>query len=107
MFIETLIAILFFMLLVTISYLLRFLGLFHPVDAKVGPPPVDINGQEVFYKLHRGAYSKSGHEFTQLIGDLGRISTGALPEKFSTIGFYYDDPALTSEAKCRYAVGVI
>lgn len=105
MLIECAIALAFFLLILTISYALKVLGLFHIVEVSVGKPPVDINGQEVAYKMARGNYSQSGALYTELIGDLGRIESDV--PTMTMIGFYYDDPVVVEEVKCRYAVGVI
>jgi hypothetical protein len=104
MLLELAIALTFFILILTISYALKVLGLFHIVEVSTGCPPIDINGKEVAYKLARGNYSKSGPMFTEMIGDFGKIDNDVI---FTTIGFFYDDPDVTEEHKCRYAVGCI
>ena len=107
MLIEIAIALLFFILILTIAYALSVFGLFHEVDVKAGPPPLEFNGQEVAFKLERGAYSKSGHLFTEIHGDLIRIVAEDKIPQLPMIGFYYDDPHLVESDRCRYAVGVI
>lgn len=105
MFIEACIVVLFLLFLVTVFLLVAYCGLFEAIEVKVGPAAVPISGRTVVYRTARGDYSKSGHLFTELTGDLVRVRPDAsdLPQ----IGFYFDDPEKKEADRLRYAVGVI
>ncbi|KAI1283259.1 putative testis-expressed protein [Halotydeus destructor] len=107
MILEILIAIVFCLLLFTISYALQASGLLHDVEVKAGKPPIDFSGHEIAYKLSKGPYNKSGHMFTELSGDIVRSDVEASKANLKTIGLFYDDPEVTQEDECRYAVGVV
>jgi hypothetical protein len=97
----------FVLFLATVGFALYYFGLFEDVQISVGSSPIPFTGQMVGYKLARGPYNKSGHLFTELIGDLVRILPDCTTDNLKTIGFYYDDPMETQESRLRYAVGVI
>ena len=105
MIIEISLLILFLLFLLTVFCLLTYCGLFESIDVKVGPSPVPISGRTVVYKTARGDYSKSGHMFTELTGDLVRIHPHA--SDLTQIGFYFDDPEKRTADRLRYAVGAI
>lgn len=106
MVIEIGILILFLLLLLTVFGLLAYCGLFQEIDVKVGPSPVPFSGRTVVYKTARGDYSKSGHTFTELTGDLVRIRPDA--SDLTQIGFYFDDPETRLQPdRLRYAAGAI
>ena len=95
------------LLILTIIYAFIHYGSFEDVDVKTGPPPVNLNGKVVAYKLNRGPYSESGHLFTEVTGDLVRVNP-AISSKILMIGFYYDNPQIVEdENQCRYAAGVL
>lgn len=101
------IAALVLLLILTIIYAFIHYGSFEDIDVKAGPPPIDINGKVVAYKLNRGPYNESGHLFTEITGDLVRVNP-AISSKILMIGFYYDNPqTIEDENQCRYAAGVI
>lgn len=106
MIIELAILILLIILFLSVIFALYYYGSFEEVEVSVGNSPYDFSGQMIAYKLARGPYSSSGHLFTELTGDVYRI-TPDLP-RMDTIGFYYDDPdEIEDHEKLRYAVGLI
>lgn len=102
---EVLLVILFMLLLLTVALALYLFGMFENITVKVGESPFVFDGQTIAYKLHTGPYSKCGHNFTQMTGDLVRIGNGA--SDFCQIGFFFDDPLKRKVHKLRYASGVI
>lgn len=105
MFLEICIFVLFLLFLLTVLLFLSYCGLFDAVQVKVGPSTVPISGRTVVYRVARGDYSKSGHLFTELTGDLVRVQPHA--SDLPMIGFYFDDVETKAVEKLRYAVGVI
>lgn len=102
---ETLVLVLFVSLLSTVALALYLFGLFECIEVKVGQSPFSLDGQQIAYKLHTGPYSKAGHAFTTMTGDLVRIGHGV--SDMCQIGFFFDDPTIRKVNKLRYAAGVI
>ena len=102
---ETLVMVLFVSLLSTVALALYLFGLFECIEVKVGQSPFVLDGQQIAYKLHTGPYSKAGHAFTMMTGDLVRIGHGV--SDLCQIGFFFDDPTIRKVNKLRYAAGVI
>lgn len=102
---ETLVLILFISLLSTVALALYLFGLFECIEVKVGESPFVLDGQQIAYKLHTGPYSKAGHAFTMMTGDLVRVGHGV--SDLCQIGFFFDDPTIRKVNKLRYAAGVI
>lgn len=101
------IGVLLVLLILTIIYAFIHYGSFDEVDVKAGPPPINMNGKTVAYKLNRGPYNESGHLFTEITGDLVR-SNPSISSKIHMIGFYYDNPnTVEDQNECRYAAGII
>lgn len=101
------IGVLLVLLILTIIYAFIHYGSFEEIEVKTGPPPVNMNGKTIAYKLNRGPYKESGHLFTEITGDLVRTNP-AISSKIYLIGFYYDNPNTTEDqSRCRYAAGLI
>ena len=101
------IGVLLVLLILTIIYAFIHYGSFEEIDVKAGPPPINMNGKTVAYKLNRGPYNQSGHLFTEITGDLVRTNP-AIVSRIHMIGFYYDNPnTIEDQNECRYAAGVI
>ncbi|XP_076448013.1 testis-expressed protein 264 homolog [Babylonia areolata] len=90
------ICVLFFCLIVTVSVLIFYSGVFENIVVKAGKPP--IGKVVIAYKFARGSYKEVGPLFFEV---------AKLAPDHKALGIYYDDPFKVESYRQRYAVACI